>query len=519
MTENAPGGGERRIEEQRKKQSPVGSWIVTRPIPDVAARVRLTRAGVPPTADSVEGTEPNPAEAIRILQTFALHRAIEDLLELAPTPARPPANGTAAESAFDPLDAQTVLALAALIRPVDQAAQLAIGRWAKEGGERAVRTPLTDSIVHDVTAQRTVPEVAKFIHAFRWAGQDGLVRKALEAFSGPRSGRTILDKALLYIALADSRLAEEPSAGWQTQSPDADEAARQAQALNRDAHILLGRVLHAEYGTARAAPGREGAVPETVLGVLRHLSPSKHIVQQWVDEEMRVGGTEKETTELMAVVLLNEGPAENALAEHIGRTWTALNVRNLCALLAGSKARAAGPLLESIRRSAARQDGPNAAANVAELVRLWSRNSRLAPTREDLILEVVTGGTGDLRRPRPFAFLRDIDAALENEGESSRHRDSILEKALLAFVADADEALTVKRADETEQSGQDRETALLRLCGWQGKDIAYLVSRISDRAKLWYTADLVNRTLAGDVHPGAAGLRPARRPPHLLGAA
>ena len=174
-------------------ESGLYDWVVTSDIPTVVNRIRAIREGQPGVLD------PQPAKAIQVLQTFALRRPIDDLLRLAETEET---------EGFAPWDATAVLALAALTRPVKEAARLAIEHWTMESRD-ATRAPLTDSIVHDVTAQRTVQEVAVFIRVCRREGPPDLVSKALRAFVMMTSGRTSLDKALLYIALRDELCTED----------------------------------------------------------------------------------------------------------------------------------------------------------------------------------------------------------------------------------------------------------------------------------------------------------------------
>jgi hypothetical protein len=83
-------------------ESGLYDWVVTSDIPTVVERMQAIREGQPGVLD------PRPAQAIRILQTFALRRPIDDLLRLVET------EGT---GGFASLDATAVLALAALTRP------------------------------------------------------------------------------------------------------------------------------------------------------------------------------------------------------------------------------------------------------------------------------------------------------------------------------------------------------------------------------------------------------------------
>ena len=122
------------------------------------------------------------------LRIFAQERDVDELLQL--WPASEEAGG------FAPLDAVAILTLAAVDRTPAKAAELTVGlRRAEQDG-----SGLTESIIHDLTAQRTVPDLAEFIAECKRCGQDDLVEETLTAFVGSAS-RVSLDKALLYFEL------------------------------------------------------------------------------------------------------------------------------------------------------------------------------------------------------------------------------------------------------------------------------------------------------------------------------
>jgi hypothetical protein len=89
-----------------------------------------------------------------------------------------------------------ILTLAAVDRSAAEAAELTVGlRRVEQDG-----SGLTESMIHDLTAQRTVPGVAEFIAECKRHGETGLVQETLTAFVGSAS-RVSLDKALLYFEL------------------------------------------------------------------------------------------------------------------------------------------------------------------------------------------------------------------------------------------------------------------------------------------------------------------------------
>src|ERR1700677_332541 len=348
-------------------ESGLYDWVVTSDIPTVVNRIRAIREGQPGVLD------PQPAKAIQLLQTFALRRPIDDLLRL---------TKTEETEGFAPLDATAVLALAALTRPVKEAARLAIEHWMMESRD-ATRPPLTDSIVHDVTAQRTVQEVAVFIRVCRREGPPDLVSKALRAFVMMASGRTSLDKALLYIALRDELCTE-------------------------DAAELLWLTLTgaSEERSAPAAAGFGSRVG--VVGALRHLSPSEGIVEDWIDQVMEVAKREPGTVKLVADLLVGEPEDSRGLAEHVGRSWKPRRLIDLCEMLA-KRSPACSELVR--RYAAARPDKDS----LAEIIELWHRSEVLAGTLKHLLADIVAGGDGSSSGPRPIDFLENLPQTLEND--------------------------------------------------------------------------------------------------------
>lgn len=364
-------------------------WIVGNPIPDVVRRVRVIREGV--RRDGRVLLAPQPAAVMRILHVFALRRSIDDLLSMDPAAADP--------AGFDSLDATIVLALAALTRPVGQAAQLAIRQWTKEseqGGERR----LTRDLVHDVTAQRIVPEVAEFTSACRRHAE--LVAQTLGAFVAPASGRTTLDKAALFIEL-------------------------RARDCHGEADALLGLAIREAAAQARASAPSAGPEDHVgIVGALRHLSPSETIVEDWIARRMESVHQQATTTEIAADLLVGEPEGALRLAEHIGRTWRPRRLVGLCERLAGrSQERCA--LVRGY--AAARPD----AESLAEVITHWYKSAALSGTFRELLADVVAHGADRAQGPRTTGFLEDLHQTLHNDASPERCR-SELRVAVAAHV-------------------------------------------------------------------------------------
>lgn len=356
--------------------SGLDDWVVISDIPTVVNRIQVIREGIPG-----DDLDPQPVAAMQILQTFALKRPIKDLLRLQPE--------TEDARGFASLDARAVLALAALTRPVKEAATLAIEQWNMESAQDATQSLLTDSIVHDVTAQRTVQEVAVFIGECRRRGPADLVSKILNAFVAATSGRTNLDKALLYICLREERCTE-----------DASELLR----------LSFRAVVQAPARTSAGSVDRVG-----VVGALRHLSPSEPIVEEWIEEQMAVARRETATIALVADLLVGELDGGGRLAEHAGRTWKPRRLIDLCENLA-RRSPACFTLIRGYASSRTDKD------SLVEIIPLWHRSEVLTGSLKDLLADIVAAGTDSSRGPRSIGFLEELYQKLENDRAPDRCR-------------------------------------------------------------------------------------------------
>ena len=368
------------------------SWVRNRDIPTIVKRIQAIREGTLAGQDTGVGVRPDPDGAMRLLGTFARHR--ETLLELQ-------------SECFAPLDATAVLSLAALTRPVKEAAKLAIEQWTVESQRSGMPSLMTDSIVHDVTAQRIVPEVAEFIAECRRERQAALVTKTLNAFVVTSSGRTNFDKAQLYIAL-------------------------RAAACLEEAHEML-RLTLLQAGAEASAPSVAGAAdPVGIVAALHHLSPAETLVEDWIDQRMDVGRQERDTIALVASLLIGERDGDKELARHVGGNWKPHQLIDLCKNLArrgqarsGRRAAPGAPVpagdhlagraLECLilvrGYAAARTD-----SDLAEIIRLWHHSSELGETLADLLTDIVAGGP-DSSRPRSIEFLDSLQETLRHRGE------------------------------------------------------------------------------------------------------
>jgi len=371
-------------DRQEREQRPNGSQVLDNqtPILEFVAQIKQIRVGDP-------RHPPAPANTMATLRIFAQQRPLTDLLRL--WPANEESGG------FAPLDAVAILTLAAVDRPAAEAAELTVELRRAERG----RFGLTESIIHDLTAQRTVPGVAEFIAECKRRERADLVQETLTAFVKSAS-RVSLDKALLYFELLRFR-------------------------CDSEAQTLLAGTLSDEGARPSAAgPGGDQPPPVGVfsqfgiVGALRHLSPSQAIVEEWIDERMEASANWRETADLVANLLGNEPNGDRLLAEHVARTWDPAPLIRLCEVLA-APAHRGSPGLRLVRRYAATRGW----SSLAGIIGPWYQSRELSGSFPKLIDEIVEGPE-DNPEPRPIRFLDNLAAALDQPGVPARCRSDLL---------------------------------------------------------------------------------------------
>jgi hypothetical protein len=385
---------------QGREQRPGGGEVLDNqtPVPEFTEQIKRIRAGDP-------WHPPAPANTMVLLRLFAQERPIADLLQL--WPAREHGGG------FPPLDIVAILTLAAVDRSPAEAAELTVGlRRAERGGSR-----LTESMIHDLTAQRTVPDLAEFIAECKTRGQADLVEETLTAFVRSAS-RVSLDKALLYFellrcgcdgeakVLLGQTLSEEgagPRSGQEDHPAGGDPAAHQ-----RPFAGVTGRV--------------------GIVGALRHLSPSQPIVEEWINERMKASLNWQETADLVANLLGNEPEGDRLLAQHVVRTWDPAPLIRLCEVLAKPEHRAS-PGLGLVRHYAATQDW----SRLAAIMGPWYVSSALSGSFPALLHEIVAGGEAN-PAPRPVHFFDNLAEALAVHAVPPKCRSDLLFAAATYLV-------------------------------------------------------------------------------------
>jgi hypothetical protein len=346
-------------------ESGLDDWVLTDPVPGVARRVAAIRLGNPAAS-----LPPRPAAAMRILLSFALKRPVDDLL--------------ASPDCFEQLDAMAVLTNAALGRPAEEAARLAILQWRKETERDPNETPLTAGIVHDVASQRTALQLAAFIRECRREPETGLAEQTLRVFAGAGSGRTNLDKALLYFTLRDDGCEGEA-----------------AELLT----LTLREMGERAQGLAHHGPEEL----HDLVGALHHLSPSQRILEDWITEAMKDPLDLAATVNLVANLLAGVPRGAESLAEYVGATWDHHDLVQVCGLLVGRAPQACETLRAIL---ASRSDFKF----LAEIIIEWHKSPTLSKSTKNLIAAVVERGADRGAGPRPKGDIDRIHANLTTFG-------------------------------------------------------------------------------------------------------
>ncbi|MDC2958273.1 hypothetical protein ACFY2T_07340 [Streptomyces sp. NPDC001260] len=346
-------------------------WVTNCTVDGFVGRVQAMREGDEPGTEG--GVGPRPAAAVRALHAFAVRRSVDELISSA--------------ARFHDRDAVTVLATAALYRNILQAAELAIKQWDVEhepGGAADGGPRLIDGVIHDIACQRTVLDVAVFVRRCRDAGRHEMVDRTVRVFTTPSSGRTNLDKALLYVALRDEKCVEE-------------------------AAELLRLSLVAITENGAQTPDTVPRQFHDLAGALHHVSPSERILEEWADAQLQLDDDfVHETRQIIAQLIATRTDGRDTLVEHVGKRRTRHDIAEICGRL--SRPPHAAKCAE-IRRHAAARDKTE---DLAEIVRTWYESDALKGTTEDLLADIVARGAARDAGPRSLRELDRLDTALSN---------------------------------------------------------------------------------------------------------
>jgi hypothetical protein len=378
---------------RRRELLPAVTPVVSeeRSIADIVADIKRTR-------DGGDGYLPDPANAMAALRDFAQLRPVDDLLGL--WPAGDPGG-------FDRLDVVAILTLAAVDRDPREAARLAVELRRAAGGP----SDLTRSIIHDLAAQRTVPDVAEFIAECERLGQQDpaletmakdLMLETVATFVGSES-RVSLDKALLHFELK------------RVHCPDmADKLLEET--LNREG--TLPAVAAAVAGSQEEQQRPLAGVTDEVgiVGALRHLSPQQKIVENWIDERMATAKLWDDMARLVARLLRNETGGDELLARHVARRWPDTPLVRLCTLLTETEGDTSANLRLVWRFLAEREhEERSPAVNLAGVIGGYytSKSAPLTRTFPEMLTAIVTAPENP-EGPCSIDFLENMVAALDS---------------------------------------------------------------------------------------------------------
>ncbi|MFG3208070.1 hypothetical protein [Streptomyces sp. NPDC048192] len=355
------------------------SWVTRSSTEEIAARVQALRKG-----NESKGEPPRPAVAIRVLYAFAIQRPTDQLIE------------AAAKLHF--YDAVNVLATAALWRSIGDAADLACRQSEIDGaasagaagqGERQQPEPeiseyrpsaLSRGIVHDVARQRTALDVAAFVRELRGRGKQDLVEATLNTFS---ENRTLIDTALLYLALRDEGCSEEA----------ADLLGRAVQRINASG--------------ARQSDTTTPAGLNDLVAALRMLSPVEPVLENWIDTRLCDTDLVEPTRDTVAKLISGSEHSPDSLIDHVGRRLQHHNVAAVCRKLAESDPERCEAVLN---QAAAREE----LYELAEIISRWQRFETVARTKVDLYPKVVARGVACATGPRSPAEIDTLVKELRN---------------------------------------------------------------------------------------------------------
>jgi hypothetical protein len=329
MRSAEPAGGDSPIRDEYSK------WVVEEDIPSFIGRMRSIRA------------TPDPAEALKLLRNFATNRRSSDLITCA----------KALADSGGQVDAVNLMATAAIRRPADKAADLAMQLWHDEDADRNADHPLTASVIHDLAGQRMAFDVAQFIKNLT---VQGLVDETLEIYVSNRSN---LDKVLLYLALRDEGCAMQAAA-------------------------LLDKIMKFEGG--REYPAKSPAAGPFALhdlvGALYSLSPAEAILPDWIEKEFTDPNRKISTITLIARLLADSAEPSKQLVDYISTRWSHDKITQICVELLTLHATEAFALVRA--RTAAQP----VSERLAILVKSWWERKELRDTTEDLLSDFVTNG-------------------------------------------------------------------------------------------------------------------------------
>ncbi|MEU0314219.1 hypothetical protein [Nocardioides sp. NPDC006273] len=365
----------------------------------------------------------------------------------------PAAAATSLDSAADRV---ILIAAAALHRPPEDAARLAI--------ETEHDASIAYAVIHDVLRQRTVPDIARFLRALHLLGATALVNDTVKQFAALSSGRSNLDKALLYVALdATPRLRE----------------------ISLD---LLWRTLGAIGDLGRTpGPGQQ----HDLVAAFWALCPGGRVLEDWF--KLRLDGRENSEEAREQVVLLlrgSRGPGRDRLVAALAADATPTNLKRICETLMdeGSEVEAA-LLVRALARSGHIE-------RLGDFLDRWSWAQPSAETTRNLLHWVLTPEGTD-REPMGSAVVEGIVTYLADAHGRSLGEDLRRQAATLVRLRPPGEIVGLLDRVPS-RVGRRGRSAVAADVGWRlAEDLLGYPTPTEERYVAWYAECLAALEAAG----------------------
>ncbi|WP_125775094.1 hypothetical protein [Antribacter gilvus] len=354
----------------------------------------------------------------------------------------------------DAEDRLILLAAASLNRTPEDAARLAVSHQRPQDADDII----TPTILHDVSQQRTVPDVARFLRALHALGAAHLIEDTVRLVAARESGRSNLDKALLHVALdANPHL-----------RPHAEDLLRQTLAA-------------AVAQTDRDLPDQQ----KDLLAAFAHLSPDGAVLEEWFAGRLQGKVNDAEARKQVAWLLRNSsGAGRSEFLAHLATTASPWNLALIYELLLAPDSREEPEEAVDLASSVAATLHEE---RISEFLERWPRE-RQPDVRTKRLLQLVLTPFGD--QPLPARTVLGV-ADLLASGRSGPLAEGLRREAIaLVEGRDADEVVELLRAIP---AGRHRRKA----ANVVGEQLAAaLLADNSDAAAGWFSECLA--ALAAD---------------------
>ncbi|TQL69279.1 hypothetical protein FB381_3184 [Nocardioides albertanoniae] len=353
-------------------------------------------------------------------------------------------------------DRVILIAAAALHRSPEDAARLAI--------ETEHDGSIAYAVIHDVLRQRTVPDIARFLRALHLLGATELVNDTVKTFAATSSGRSNLDKAVLYVAL---------------------NASPRLQEIALD---LLWRTLGA-IGDRGRAPGH--VQQQDLVAAFWELCPGGRVLEDWF--KVRLDGSENaEEAREQVVVLLrgSRGPGRDSLLGALAGDATPMNLKRICETLMeeGDEAQAA-MIVRALAHSGHIE-------RLGDFLDRWSWAQPSSETTRKLLHWVLTPEGTD-REPMGSAVVEGVAGYLADVHGKPLGEDLRRQAATLVRLRPAEEIVGLL-GHVPSRVGRRGRSAVAADVGWRlAEDLLVYPAPTEEAYVAWYAECLAALEAAG----------------------